>query len=140
MLLSSLFLASSIYVDLTIPKSEKYWQLMNVIDTLQTYNSAALDSCYTERNFITREIIGRDPHPDSVLLIGVAWGVGHLFYTNWLENSNLKPRTKKILRILDFSSKGITIGGNHYNGVRIMGKNRPRDGRTDCIRKKGGMF
>jgi len=125
-------------LDLNLPKSEIVWQLINGADVAQTY-SMSIDTCFKEENFLTKAIIGEHPHPDKVLAIGLAWAVGHVFYSSWLENSKMGESTKNIIRMLDFGSKGITIATNHQIGIRITESNR-RLHRDDCRPQHSGYF
>ena len=105
--------------------SEKVWQTLHLVDVAQTVNGAAGDSCYHERNPITRRVIGRQPSTETVLLWGVTVGVLHYAADRWLTSSgHADKKWVQILRGLDIGVKGFTIGRNHGIGVRPFGDNQ----------------
>jgi len=111
-----------------IDEREALWQALHAMDVLQTIKGPASDSCHYERNAFTRQIIGKRPHPDKVIIWGVTYAVLHVAYTKWLnETKRLKPSVKTALRFLDFTSMGLTIATNYKQGIRITGENKHTD-------------
>lgn len=105
---------------------EKAWQAMHLVDVAQTIEGAASDPfCHSEGNPVTRRLIGRHPHRDEVIAWGVAIGVVHYFAFRWIDNSEWPEGIKIALRSIDLVDKGITIGRNYDQGIRIFGDNEP---------------
>lgn len=108
-----------------IDEREALWQALHVMDVIQTYKGPASDSCHYERNILTRQLIGKRPHPDKVVIWGITWGLLHLAYTKWLNETDMIGKNMKTaLRFIDFTSKGITVLTNYDQGIGIIGKNR----------------
>lgn len=105
---------------------ENAWQAMHLVDVAQTIEGAASDPlCHSEGDPITRSLIGEHPHRDEVIAWGVGVSVAHYFLGRWLDNSDWPDGVKHLVRSIDLGYKGLTIGRNYDNGIRIFGDNAP---------------
>lgn len=103
---------------------EKAWQTMHLVDVAQTVEGAARDPiCHSESNPITSRLIGEYPHRDEVIAWGVGTSIAHYFAGRWVDNSDWPEAVKTLVRSIDLGYKGLVIGRNYDNGIRVFGDN-----------------
>lgn len=104
---------------------ERAWQALHLVDVAQTLNGPAADPCYHESAFPTRQLIGEQPTPAAVLAWGAGLAVAHYFAGRWLDRAELPDAAKFVIRSVDLTYKGLTVGRNHDQGIRPFGDNEP---------------
>jgi len=103
----------------SMPSAEVAWHTLNAVDAAQTINIARAPSCYHERSFPTRQIIGRHPDVGEVALIMAGYSVAYHFASRWVAD---KPRPVQFLfHGVAIATKLRTIERNHGLGLRPFG-------------------
>ena len=112
---------------LELGPEEFVWQTLHAVDVAQTL-SAAADPCYVENAPLTKELIGAQPSTTGVLLWGVGTAVGHALISGVLAAQDAPPWVQKSWSIFTIGSTAYAVGGNHVEGVRVFGANKPVPG------------
>lgn len=110
--------------------SEYAWQFFHLVDSHQTYQMAKNPDCFNESNFLTRKLIGRNPHPDKVIAWALLSSVAHVLVFNWVDDHFSREDRNIFIRGLDLGSKVKTVHGNYEVGIGFSGLTR--SGRDYC--------
>lgn len=111
--------------------SEIAWQTMHIIDIAQTVQTAKNPHCRSEGNALTQKIIGKHPSESNVYKWGIGSAIAHYFIFKWIDKKAKKDNLNVGLRVLDNTSKFVTIARNHGNGVRVNGLSTDEQKRCD---------
>ena len=106
--------------------SEKAWHVLHVVDVAQTLNIVD-DTCYRERNGLTRRIIGQEPNEGEVLAWGIVTGIGHYWISRELENRDAPQWLQRTWQATNLVVTTHSVYNNHRIGIRPWGDNQSSD-------------
>lgn len=116
---------------------EGVWQVLNVIDTLQTIEIAKNPSCYEEVG-TARMFVGAHPSKKEAIGVGIGFGVLHYIVTRSLENLvDRNPDYRVLQRTWQYTGyvwKGYAVANNHRIGLR-PGSSKLQLGRDGVCRR-----
>lgn len=104
---------------------EAAWQSIHLMDVLQT-REIARDPCYIEDNPVTREIIGRRPSEEAVIVWGIGLSYLHAAGTTFIAEKTRNPWPMRIWQAVSIGVSYDSVSNNHEIGIRIGGGNKYR--------------
>lgn len=105
--------------------AETAWHTLNALDTMQTVHIASSPECFSETNFMTREIIGEHPSKGEAIAVGVVYSLAFHYVGRWLKRKAEDDSDWQSVRtgwtVFSLASKIFTVGHNHAIGLRPNG-------------------
>ena len=99
----------------SMSNEEWIWQGIHAIDAAQTL-SLKNDSCLEESNFLTKNLIGKEPNTLEV----TAWWLGSAL-AHYFIADKLPPKLSKIFQYVSIGAVTYTVADNHNKGMRPFG-------------------
>jgi hypothetical protein len=113
---------------------ESAYQVLGVVDTIQTYHATQRPECYGEGDPVTSFVIGNHPKPGSVIAWGVVRAGLHAWVTDWMVRDDASPMALRIWQGLSIGIETYDVGRNWNIGLRFGSAKPPSY--APCLRSR----